>query len=361
MNESIAESSMQETDSELSIKNVSSPRKSWMEFLLFFATFSLYSSIWSVLRAKDLKNAKAGEFKPWLWFFAPLVWIAGMFAYRELFNSVEQVESDSVTQKWKIWGSVWIFIFVAVSLIFGLDRVTTIPMWVQILLVLVNCCLFTLLHRRFNQWKLHATDLEFTGRSNRYTWYEWLLLIIGIPFVLMVTYYGFKPVLHGLSSDRFVDQHVYRNADMGYEFIVHGKGWFEVASGTLTESSDESLFEMIGPGDDTYVIIYEYQNLSFDGAISSRFDLVQETYISPECTERQMFTKNKVGRHSLIECLDSDWSGEHSISSAFIEVDDRVFEFVGEAYSTNKKVHRKVTSEIVEMARSFQPYNAEGQ
>ena len=361
MNESIAESSMQETDSELSIKSVSSPRKSWMEFLLFFATFSLYSSVWSVLRAKDLKNANTGEFKPWLWLFAPLIWIAGMIAYRKVFDSIEQVESDSVAQKWKIWGSVWILVFVAVSLTFGLDRVMAVPMWVQILLILVNCCLFTLLHRRFNQWKLHATDLEFTGHSNRYTWYEWLLLIIGIPFVLMATYYGFKPVLYGLSSDRFMDRYLHKNSDLGYAFTIHGEDWFQVANGTVTESSDESLFEMIGPGDDTYVVIYEYQNLSFDSAISSRFDLVQETYISPECTERQMFTKNKVGRHSLIRCLDSDWSGEYSISSAFIEIDGRVFELVGEAYSTNKKAHKKVTSEIVEMARSFQPFNTEDQ
>ncbi|WP_353410524.1 hypothetical protein [Arenicella sp. 4NH20-0111] len=333
---------------------VRAPRRSWREFLLFLTTFSLYSMAWTFGRARDIRNATGNNFTPWLWVFAPLFGIFGAIAYQKLFDNLAKVEDEENTKRWKSKNALWLLFFVVLSIALGLDNVITIPFWVIFILLFALAFLFSTLHRRFNQWKLSDSSLSFYGKENGYAWYEWLVLLCTAPLFLFIIFEYLILPLRFINTPNYNHGQTVTNDAREFSLTIEGEGWYKVPSGTL--NNETTKLEMYGPVDDSFIVIYAYdKDHSISSVTGSRYDELLNSYGNANCKERQVFTKNTKGVHSLMECYGRDWTGYYTIISAVVQQDSKIFELVGKITRKNKTKEDPVVDQIHSMASSFQP------
>lgn len=330
-------------------KIVRAPRKIIWEFPLMMFTMSIYLGFWAVGRARDLKIASGKDYQPWLWFFTPYIWLAGAVAYGSMFKNLEAMESRKERDQWRKWAGLWFAVFILISLFFNFQERLQISFVFFFVALIIFCGLFTLLHRRFNQWKLQDSRLSFKGKSSGYTWYEWLTLIICVPIFCFTAYTYVWPILKTINVPSYEDQQAIVIDDPGFMFTVHGNKWKQIDSG-------EADFRMIEPGSDTEVFVYNYiHDQTIDDITQSRFEIVNISYSETKCSETKQFDNDGRGVRSIMSCTGSDYvSGYYmKLTSIVSEIDGKLMEFVGITLNATKAHANRANEKIYDMANSF--------
>jgi hypothetical protein len=328
-------------------RQVRAPRKAIWELIIMVITLGFYLPFWAVSRARDMKAATDKSYRPWLWFFTPWFWIAGVIAYSTMFKDLQLMESSQQRDKWKLGAGLWIFAFMLLSLFFNFESKMQVPILAYLATMIAFCLLFALLHRRFNQWKLQDIRLTFKGKTSGYTWYEWLMVTAFLPLFLFLIYqYGWQ-ALRTINEPKYDNQHAVVDQSLGFSFSIEGDGWTKV-------TPKQANFEMVGPGDDTSVFIYGYaDDQSIDDITASRYEIVEDAYEKPKCSETKSFERGREGVRSMMSCKATFWGNDVILTSVVSEIDDTLIEFVGVASGTSPSFTKKVAAQITAMAKSF--------
>lgn len=333
---------------------VRAPRKMIWELALMVFTLSLYLPFWAVGRARDIKSATGNNYKPWLWFFTPLFWIAGAFAFNSLFKELHALEAKAQRDKWAFWSTPWFVAFVLLSIFFNFQTKIQVPILLYIVSLIAFCLLFALLHRRFNQWKIQDAGLIFKGKAKGYTWYEWLMLVVGVPILLLVIYeYSWKAI-RTFNVPSYSNQQEVLVKNLEFGFTVHGDQW-------TTVEPDEADFEMIGPGDEASIFVYSYvDDQSIDDITALRFEIVEDSYDNVKCVETKKFERGRQGVRSMMSCRGRYWGNSLKLTSVVSELDGALIEFVGLTSNTSKAFTKKISKQIHSMAESFYLVSEDG-
>lgn len=326
---------------------VRAPRKVVWEIILMVSTLSLYLPFWAVSRARDIKSATGKNYTPWLWFFTPLFWIAGVIAYQSMFKELQALEAKEQRDSWKFWTIPWFFTFIVLSIIINLQEKIYIPLAAFFLVLIAFCLLFAALHRRFNQWKNNDARLTFKGKRVAYTWYEWLVLVFSVPLSMYFFYVVGEKFLVTFNLPKYENQQEVVVQDVGFHFTIQGDKWIKV-------KPVDAAFKMIGPGDDTAVFVHSYDNgLSINDQASLRFSILEETYKDIKCTETQSFENGRSGVKSIMKCSATYWGDDVGLTSVISSLDGSLLEFVGVTTNTNSLLNEKISRQIYVMAESF--------
>lgn len=326
---------------------VSAPRKTiWVFFLMVF-TFSLYIPFWAVGRARDIKVASGKSYTPWLWFFTPLFWIAGVIAFGQMFKDLQVMESPEQRKKWDLWAVPWFIAFVLLSLFFNFQGQLKTPFFYEFIALIPFCALFAVLHHRFNRWKTSDKRLKFKGKVIGYVWYEWIIMVILVPLYLFTFYLYAWPTLKTMHIASYKGGQSIADDSLGFSFIVHGGSWKKV-------KSDEADFRMIGPGDITSIFVYKYGGAqTIDDVSAVRFSAFNDAYQDLKCTEAKSFEDGRRGIRSSMFCSARDWAEYAELASVVAQMDGKLIEFVGITSNTNQSYSAELGKKIQAMANSF--------
>ena len=338
-----------------SLPTVRSPRPTWQEAILFFATFGFYTCFWMIGRVRDVKSAaRTEQYEPWLWFFVPLIGLIQIIAMPKLLSDLTKLEQDHTSKWWKRLGWLWIAAFFFTTLMSNLmDSVLAFKAWLFLLVWLIVTALMSLLHARFNRWKLNADGLSFHSKPSGYRWPEWLGLSIGAPISLAFIYFTVIEPAFIEQVDPVADGQVISDEKNGYSLTLHGEGWHQVKIGSYSDGT--ALLELEGPLYDNYFLVYDWgvsENLN--SATKYRIKQNQDRGSSIKCREERFLSRNQASVVSVTHCEGVTMGDPISIFSTFVETDERMLELYG-FVSDTRIPYRKVMANMRDTAQQFAP------
>ena len=154
---------------------IRAPRTPWMEFLLHFSTFGVYSGVWLALRVREINRVSDTKFTPWLWFFVPAFAIAQIFALPKFTRALNRVGDDVGVRPWHAWHGGWVACILAMTVAFNVSEKVEFPSWTFLVGMLVWAGLFTSAQPHVNAVKRNLTNVRFSGSERSYSIAEWLI------------------------------------------------------------------------------------------------------------------------------------------------------------------------------------------
>lgn len=349
--ESKQQQAIQETEDLIEpVSRMRAPRSIWLEGLLCLVTLTIYQCFWVIGRVRDLRSVNNKDYTLWLWFFTPLISLVHFFSWRELFKDLEQRELQT-NSFWKSGTTLLLFVTLALGLIaymIDFDQY----FWAFIIYVLIVSIILMVFHMRFNQWKENIEDVEFYGKRNNFHWYEWVVLIIGIPFFLFSTYASLSPFLENKLHD-LEDQQLVTNSQHGFELVIHGDGWRQVELGTHTE--DEAIMEFSGRILNSFMIVFPLlKTESIEDVAKFRVADANDLFSNPKCEENRKLNASIMTVTSKVFCTGQMYYEDAFTASVVIEnKQSDKYELYFYATGENKKHFKKFKNEVNKIADSF--------
>lgn len=335
------------------LPRVRRPRPAWQALVLLLCSFTLYSSFLMLGQVRDLKAVGGKDFTPWLWVFVPLIPLAQLIALPRFFKELTKLEDGSTTSAWKSLTWLWITILFVISLSIYYEDRLSLPLSALQIGFVVIALQFVMLHQRFNLWKQPLQNVNFYGSRSAFTWYEWILVVIGSPIVIAGIYMTVIEPLLVKEIRKLNNQQVIENVDLGFTLTVSGDGWSEVESGT--HSTDETELELSGSVLNSFFIVFDHGiSYSINDVARFRAELRDDFSRTPECNENRILSKNETSVISFTECKGTMLGEIVTTYSTIIKSNDRVLELYG-YLSATKYTHSRESKYMRSIAREFSP------
>lgn len=326
------------------------PRAWWWDFILHASTFGLYTMFWLVGRLREVRSSGQHDVKPWLWFFVPLFVPAQFVALPRLTRYLRQLEQANGVPAWGASRYVWIVGVISVSAFFNVQERIATPLWALVFAMLIWGGLFTILEARFNTLKRNLDNPNFRNNRRGYSWWEWS---IALPMAFVT--FGVLPYL-SLGALGVYDIEdlpagdVYVDAEGRFQFPVPAEGWVRVRPGTFAQ--DESLFEMRGPAEDIWAIVYHYEGLSLEDLAVDRRQTLYSSIRSAGCEEFRQFVGSSLNVAAQITCTGMDLNMPSMWSTGIVEGEHGLYELIVHM-TTPASTFNKRKPELLRMTGEF--------
>jgi hypothetical protein len=342
---------MSETNDPLIL--VRAPRFAWMELLLHLATFGIYTSIWFLLRTRELNRIAGSEFKPWRWFFAPVVIFIQIIALPKFFAVLRNLEDNLEIPSWSTTQErIWIGAVATTTVAFQFSGLVDLFDWKLLFGLLVWSGLFSLLQPRINRILLKSGQIQFSNKVNQYTPMEWVFLVPLLPLVIALPIFiTVKPYLD--IKQNLENGYVYVSPNKDYQVIVRGDGWGIAKEGSVADSQADLALQ--GPLAGNYFAVYKYGSDETVNSISHwRMKQAQESLGSNSCAENRILAKNQTSVISHILCKGHSFDEPAMVTITLIETNNGIFELYGEM-SAGKLSYPEHEKLMLRMAEGFGP------
>lgn len=329
------------------------PRPPFLEFLLHFLTFGIYSSFWFVGRARDLNRLGDNKLKPFWWFFVPLVALAQLFAVPKFINQLKLVESKYDLPQWSGWKGCWLLVLFLLTVFFNITSKFEVPFWSIYLALVLWAGIFTALQLRFNAIKRASGVTRWKKTYKGYTGPEWFVLS---PLLLVSLLLQYLLILQPLLVNEirtYSPGSRYTASDQEYSFTIEGKDWIQIEVGNYSDGSAEAEFS--GPVSGSYFIVFKHSKDTKLGDVSRfRINAATDELTGSKCKETRRFADKKLSVVSTTIC-EGRILGDPAIHvSSVIETKDSVYELYGEMTSATYTYESNVSA-MKRMAKGFQP------
>lgn len=329
------------------------PRHWIVESLLIFSTFGLFSSFWMAGRVSELRKLNKVNYRPWLWFFVPLFLLAQLIALPKFTAAVTKlgIDNNCLRKSNGLTNFIWILAVVVTTALFNFSDKTEIPVVIYILIVFLFSIILGLYHLKFFNIVKNIPDISFKKRNIYLVFFEWLIIITVVPFVVFLGYessvknYFSKPLSVLNENVPFVD---IKNA---FEITSNVDGWKRVSVGTYSDGT--ALHEFQGPLEDMYMLIFEHSpNTNVTEVSYWRLAEMRDELSSPKCDSRTYFEQESLDVVSFAYC-DGKVIGNKAVSiTKSITVDHNVYELYG-YFSSVKNSFKNNRKDFFKMAKGF--------
>lgn len=329
------------------------PRAPFLEFLLHFATFGLYTGFWLVGRARDINRLTDAKLTPWLWFFVPYLVIAQIIAFPKLCRHLRALERDRSIPGWGPWQGIWLGAVIALTIFSNVSSYIEFPLWTVVAGVIAWAVLFSAMQVRFNRIKPPLSDGEWKRSYRGYTVIEWVVLIPMLPVTTLLTGYMLvSPLLVGEIKALSVGE-AYIDEVAGYRIPVVGSGWAQVDSGSFSDGDAE--LELQGPLMDSYFLVFNHgQDADLDAIAQFRIADATENITGSKCQEIRRFAETSLTVIATTVCEGTVLGDPVLQLTSVIKTDAGFYELYGKMTALKHSYNEHVTA-FRRMAEGFQP------
>ena len=306
------------------------PRKPFVDALLFFCTFGLYSSFWLYRRVKEIKLISRADFKPWLWVFVPYFAIVQFFAFRNLGKALSDLEDDSTESKVKTIYDLGCLGFVLTTLYFSVTSKWATPAWLEFVVYILAAISFGAIAYRVNAYKKQVKGIEFTGKERGFNPLEWVVVLVMTPTVLGLFAFSIISPLMVEKLDTFSDGSVFVQENHDYKLTFHGKGWQQVEVGTYSDGT--ALAEFESEDFDAYFTVFENGKFSANDVndhIQWRRQWFGEQIGNSSCREERHFIGDEFVVKIEVICVKDTFKPDAAAFLALIHSQDKTYELLG--------------------------------
>lgn len=329
------------------------PRSPFLDYLLHFFTFGLYSLFWMVARIRELRQLSGHPFTPWLWFFTPIVVIAQPIAYPIMIRHLRDVERARGLTPWGSVAWVWLGLVIVLSVVSTLFNWVAAPAWVITVTLLVWPVVCLWLESRFNRIKRTLSDSEVVLKKPRaiYSMVEWLLLLVLVPLVGWTLY---LTDVEPLMVDRIatLESGTTFTGDQGeIRFPVAAGGWERVEPGLFGDEG--TLYEFRGPHDFVHMAINHFPDSTLDEVVAWRKTAAHDDMVQSACEEQRTLSGRRLSVTAHFTC----WGhsvGEPAVwTGTVVETEQGVYEMLG-YMNIPRLSFEQVQPEMREMVGGFE-------
>lgn len=350
MKENTEETQISNEDQVNNTQLIYAPRSAWLEFILTFSTFTISAHFWLVARVREIRRLSGKNFTPWLWFFVPSIALAQLFALPKLFNAMDDIYREKEGEPKDAWRPIVFIFLVAGTIMLNVSEKIEFSPWVYFLALLLSSLAITVLQHRFNQIKVGLKDIPLTEIKSVYRVWEWILLVVGMPIMLIALYSSvLNPIL--VDSEDIPRDTTLIYPDQPFQLTISDKGWSKVEAGTYSDGS--AVLELSGPLFGTYYVVFKH---GLDNTVNSvsygrQYSILGENS-KTSCTHSRKFEDETLEVSALVIC-EGNFLGDPIINiSKVIHTDQGIYEFYG--YFTGTKVSfRKHKDNFINIANGF--------
>lgn len=330
---------------------MSHPRKPILDWFLAFSTFGLYFNFWLYRRIREINQISKENFKPWLWIFVPLFFIAQAFAFRNLDRALDDLEGSA--KKGRSKSIYWLGVsgFMLANVYFSMSSKWTTPLWLELLMLLLSASSFAAIASRVNEFKRQLVGVEFTGKERGYNAFEWCVVLIMTPLILAMFAFLIGSTMSVEKLESYSDRSIYTQPEHNFQLTFHGPGWQRVENGTHSDGT--ALAEFESEDYDAYFVLFdnkEIENLNEHMAL--RRDWIKEEIGKSECEESRSFVGNEFALKVELVCNKKLFNDPASGYVTLINTGDKTYELLG-VLSQPRLTYRSRKPEFEAMAREF--------
>ena len=312
------------SETEVARQPVAAPQAGWRVGLLVFATGGLYACFWMYGRGRDAR-ALGGGTTPWLWFLAPLVSLAMPFALGKLRDAYAQALPAHPLSD-RVVGLGWGIFVVNGAL--GLDSRFEFPLWVTLILLVVQAVIYGCVQHEIARVHRAAEDLAFRDRADTFSALQIAaLMFVGLPLVtvLLVTTLNTSG---GLWGERVSG--VQPIAATGYGFTLPEKGWSRSDDSFLAVEDADAQYQ--GPLLDSWIEVYDYgRTLSLNDVMEYRRSDFTEMLSGAECSQHRRLAAGSTDVIATLRCTGRNVGDRAFAFAVGVATEHGVAEVVGEA------------------------------
>lgn len=329
------------------------PRAAWIEFILHFSTFGLYTSYWFVRRMQEFKRIYALDARPWLWFFVPLIIFAQMAALPTFVKLLNRFEYDSGVPEWRAWYGIWYVLVILLTLSFSVSERYEFPWWFLTVGLVCWATLFTVINYRINTAKKNQTIYEFEVRRYAVSIPEIVVLLIMLPVSLFLCFISSKDALFGNTLEKLESGSVYESEKYLFKLPIKGDGWSSVELGT--HSNGEAYLELQGVLSGMYFIVFTH---GIDKTVNSiayaRQNEIMDESPASQCRHLRVLNNKGDGVIAKITCASTALGNPVLETVTVIETTAGVVEMYG-YLSSMKNTFKDYRAEFEKMAAGLEP------
>ncbi|MEZ8055598.1 hypothetical protein A152_0022105 [Vibrio tasmaniensis 1F-187] len=306
------------------------PRKPFLDAILFFCTFGLYTSFWLYRRVKEIKLISQGDFKPWLWVFVPYFAIVQFFAFRNLGKALSDLEGDSTKPKAQTIYKCGSYGFLLTTLYFSGTSKWATPIWLDFVVYILTTISFGAIAYRVNAYKKQVEEIEFTGKKRGFNPLEWVIFLLMTPTVLGIFAFSILSPLMVDKLDSFSDGSVFVQENHNYKLTFHGEVWQQVEVGTYSDGT--ALAEFESEDFDAYFMIFEnsdYKATDVNDHVHWRRQWLDEQIGNSLCTENRRFIGDEFVVKVEMTCTENAINANAAGFIALIHSQDKAYELLG--------------------------------
>ncbi|MDE0660060.1 MAG: hypothetical protein OXI79_10475 [Gammaproteobacteria bacterium] len=335
---------------------VRAPRPWWMEFVLHFATFGVYSMFWLVARVRELRMLTGRRLRPWLWLPVPLLMPAQLVAIPRFVKGWDAVGAPLGQGRWSKWTIPITLAMALLSTAVPMHNVFPEVVGLEAFLLVWLLCwagLFSGLDARVNRIKRYVANVEFSGKGRAYTVPEWTLLACFSPLTLLViAAWAIDDLIYGVVEDLPADSR-YADVNGAFSFPVVGRGWRSVEVGKY--SNGDAALEIEGAGSTMYFLVFEHgRGVAINDVVSQRMAESRDQLAGGSCNESRSFVRNQPIVVSYTECR-GRLLGDPSMQTVTVfEVDGSAYEMLG-WLSVPLASFDRLAVDFRQVARGFEP------
>lgn len=333
---------------------MSAPRAPWMEFILHFSTFGVYTCFWMVKRTQEIKLLSNKPLTPWAWFFVPHILFVQFFTLPKFTAAINKLEKQYHIKPWGKIGNIgWIVGVITMTGLFNFTNNIELPGWTLFVFLCLFALLFSFFQIRINRIKQAVSHIQFTKPKSGYSTIEWSCLVLLFPLTFsLLGYLAIEPML-ATDLQALDNGSVYTDPEGAYQFKVVGENWSIVENKTFSDGSAE--LELKGALTDMYFLVFFYgHNEDINSLAVNRFDEAHEYMSSVSCTEKRLLSKKQLSVISRSICNGSFVTDPTLLLSTIIETKKGIYEFYGYLHSV-KYSFVNYKKDFVTMAEGFEP------
>lgn len=328
------------TDSVLDAESPSStillspPRAAWIEFLLHFSTFGLYTSFWLVRRMQEFKRIYTTDSRPWLWLFVPFIVLAQLIALPRFVGFINRLERESGITEWSAWRGAWYLFVILLTLATNIADKYEFPWWFLPVCISSWAALFTVVHCRIDAAKKNQTTYGFLIRRRSIAIPETIILIVMLPVSLLLCFVLAKDGLLNAKLEKLESGSVYQDSVHQFKLSIESNDWHRIEVGTY--SNGDAVLELQGPLSDMYFIVFQHavDDSVNDIAYSRQNEIMEETPAS-KCKHVRMLNTKGDGVIAKIICTSTIVTNPVLETVTVVETPKGVVEMYG--YMTSVK------------------------
>ena len=304
------------------------PRPLWIEFLLHFCTFGLYTSYWFMRRMQEFKRIYATDSRPWLWIFVPLVVVAQLFALPKFVALLNRFEHDCNISEWRAWRGGWYVLVILLTIGFNVAEKYEFPWWFLPAGMFAWAALFTAIQARIDNVKRNQINYGFFIRRHVLAIPEMIILLVMVPACLYLLFVISKDHIFDSTLEKFDKNSVYVDNKNHFKLLISSEGWKSVEKGT--HSTGDAILELQGAFPSIYFVIFSH---SIDSTLSdiafARQNEIVDSTPSSECKQLREFSASGESVVAKVVCTSSMMTNRVLEIVTVIETSTGVIEMYG--------------------------------
>ena len=316
---------------------------------LYLLTFGIYSSFWLVARAREFNKLQSKtKYRPWLWFFPPLIILAQLIALPKFFDQLKTLSVERKVTLPAIHGVLWMVILFVVAALAAVELKYELPFWVTLLYMLAGASAFAWSQHWFNRLKQQCTEFKFKHPPLWFNNYEWASVIIGLC-IWIVAIIVFIPDMYP-TGDKLKDNSQYALPEHEFLLPIKGEHWRADVPG-----GEDSIAIIDGKLLSMHFELYHYGfSQSLDSISYWRLEAMQE-YLdgSSTCTHERFFDGDTANVIAFGVCTGTDTLDPAVHTVTVINTPNKgIYELYGQ-FSAPKLSFQQYKQNVLDMAKGF--------